>query len=145
MGFALHDFGRVTAAMQDYACATGESPLPLGGWEVADTAICPPLWLVKRLCAVKAQPEGYAYLKDFRLARAKAAQVFGGDVRFDGVPLAEEHVAMMPNSSQALLLALTAWREAGVRHVIVAAPCYYATLHICHHLGLAVTLVPAAD
>ncbi|HKD77924.1 MAG TPA: pyridoxal phosphate-dependent aminotransferase [Ktedonobacterales bacterium] len=145
MGFALHDFGRVTTAVQDYACVTGESPLPLGGWEVADAAICPPLWLVKRLRASKAQPEGYAYLKDFRQARAKAAYVFGTDIRFGGVPLTEEHVAVMPNSSQALLLALTAWREAGVRHVVVAAPCYYATLHICHHLGLDVTLVPAAD
>jgi histidinol-phosphate/aromatic aminotransferase/cobyric acid decarboxylase-like protein len=145
MGCALHDFGRVTAAMQDYARRTGEPPLPLGGWEVADAAITPPPWLVKRLRATKAQPEGYAYLKDFRQAREKAAQIFGDDMRFGGMPLTADHVAVMQNSSQALLLALTAWREAGVRHVVVAAPCYYATLHICHHLGLEVTLVPAAD
>lgn len=145
MATVLHDFEQVTSAVREYCRTTGESPLPLGGWEVADTAISPPSWLMKRICASKAQPEGYAYPKDFQRARSKAAELFGKQMCFGNGPLTAENVAVMPNSSQALLLALTALREQGMRHVVVAAPCYFATLHICHHLGLDVTLVPAAN
>ena len=142
---ATNDLDLVIAALHEHAAATGETPLMLGGWEVEDAAIGPPAWLVRQLKALKVQPEGYAYSKDFAQARLATARLFQHDIRLDGQSIMPEHVAVLPNSSQGLLLALTALREQGVRHAVIAAPCYFAAIHSCHHLGLDITLVPAAD
>jgi len=117
----------------------------LGGWEVEDEAIGPPAALLERLSAIKARPRGYAYSKDFSAAKEQAAALFHDEVRFGGAAIAPEQVAVLSNSSQALLLALTALRERGVRRAVIAAPTYFATIHICQHLGLDVLILPAAD
>jgi aspartate/methionine/tyrosine aminotransferase len=135
----------VTEALGVYKQTTGIDPLMLGGWEVEDSRIGPPPGLLDRLMAIRPRPGRYAYGKDFCRAKAQAAVVFQDGTRFGGVPLAAEQVAVLQNSSQGLLLALTALREQGVRRVVVATPVYFAAISICQHLGLEVVLVPAAD
>src|SRR5690348_4427081 len=139
------DLSVVTDALRAHSQATGQDPLMLGGWEVEDEAISPPAFLLERLNAIKARPRNYTYGKDFYRAKEEAASVFREAVRLGGVPLSAGNVAVLQNSSQGLLLALTALRERGVRRVVVAAPVYFAAIHICRHLGLEVALVPAAD
>ncbi len=117
----------------------------LGGWEVEDEAIGPPAALLERLSAIRARPRSYTYGKDFYRAKEQAAALFHDGVRFGGAPIAPEQVAVLPNSSQALLLALTALRERGVRRAVIAAPTYFATIHICQHLGLDVSIIPAIN
>src|SRR5581483_11251931 len=101
----------------------------LGGWDVEDEAISPPALLLERLERIAAQPRKYTYGKDFTHARETAAQLFGEAARRGGAPLGAEQVAVLQNSSQCLLLALTALRERGVRRVVVAAPVYFAAVH----------------
>lgn len=139
------DLSSVTDALWVYRRATGQDPLMLGGWEVEDEAISPPAMLLERLAAIKARPRNYTYGKDFFCAKEEAASLFREAVRLGDAPLCAENVAVLQNSSQGLLLALTALREQGVRRVVVAAPVYFAAIHICRHLGLEVTLVPATD
>ncbi|HEY7357960.1 MAG TPA: pyridoxal phosphate-dependent aminotransferase [Ktedonobacterales bacterium] len=139
------DLSSVTDALRAHSQATGRDPLMLGGWDVEDEAISPPAFLLERLAAIKARPRRYTYGKDFYRAKEEAASVLRNAVRLGGAPLCAENVAVLQNSSQGLLLALTALREQGVRRVVVAAPVYFAAIHICRHLGLEVTLVPAAD
>jgi aspartate/methionine/tyrosine aminotransferase len=117
----------------------------LGGWDVEDKAISPPALLLERLSAIKASPRRYTYGKDFYRAKEQATEVFQDGVILGGAPLAPENVAVLQNSSQGLLLALTSLRAQGVQRVVVAAPVYFAAIYICHHLGLEVSLVPAAD
>ena len=63
----------------------------------------------------------------------------------DGTSLSPEHVAILPNSTQALLLTLAALKSQGVDRVVVAAPSYFAAAEVCRYLGLTPTIVPAAD
>jgi histidinol-phosphate/aromatic aminotransferase/cobyric acid decarboxylase-like protein len=139
------DLSLVTEALRAYSQATGLDPLMLGGWDVEDEAISPPALLLERLERITARPRKYTYGKDFTRAKEAAARLFCDAVRLGGEPLGAENVAVLQNSSQGLLLALTALRGQGVRRVVVAAPVYFAAVHICHHLGLEVELVPAAD
>ncbi len=139
------DLSAVTDALRAHSQATGRDPLMLGGWDVEDEAISPPAFLLERLAAIKARPRNYTYGKDFYRAKAEAASVFRDAVCLDGLSLQAANVAVLQNSSQGLLLALTALRAQGVRRVVVAAPVYFAAIHICRHLGLEITLVPAAD
>ncbi len=139
------DLGTVTAALRAYTQATGLDPLMLGGWDVEDDAISPPAALLERLSAIQARPRQYTYSKDFYQAKEGAAHLFCAAVRLGGAPLSAANVAVLQNSSQGLLLALTALRGCGVRRVVVAAPVYFAAIAICQHLGLEVCLVPAAD
>jgi len=139
------DLSSVTEALRAYSLATGLEPLMLGGWEVEDEAISPPTLLLERLEAIEARPRSYTYGKDCYRAKEAAAHVFGHAVRLGSAPLSAENVTVLQNSSQGLLLALTALRECGVRRVVVAAPVYFAAVHICRHLGLEVSLVRAAD
>jgi histidinol-phosphate/aromatic aminotransferase/cobyric acid decarboxylase-like protein len=141
----LVDLGPVNDALHAYTSATGQQPCSIGGWEVEDPALGPPPALLERLLALAPQPRCYAYGKDFQRAKAQAANVFQASVCFNGKPLAPAQVAVLQNSSQGLLLALTALREQGVRRAIIAAPTYYATVSICQHLGLETALLPAAD
>jgi histidinol-phosphate/aromatic aminotransferase/cobyric acid decarboxylase-like protein len=143
----VDDLSAVTEALRAYSRATGLHPLMLGGWEVEDEAISPPALLLERLAAIEARPRNYTYGKDFYRAKEAAASLFREAVRLGGAGAAldAENVAVLQNSSQGLLLALTALRERGVRRVVVAAPVYFAAVHICRHLGLEVALVPAAD
>lgn len=140
-----HDLSAVMEALSDYTDATGLDPLMLGGWEVEDEAIRPPALLLEHLSAIKARPGKYTYGKDFYRAKERAAEIFRDGICLGGAPLAPEQVTVLQNSSQGLLLALTALRERGVQRVVVAAPVYFAAIHVCHHLGLEVALVPAAD
>lgn len=142
---ATADLFHVTAALYDYTQATGEMPLMLGGWEVEDEAICPPPTLVERLRAIPSEPLHYTYGKDFRRAPEVAAALLSTDVTIGGVAPSPAHVTTLANSSQGLLLSLTALRARGVRHAVIAAPCYYATTRICAHLGIATTIIPALD
>ena len=139
------DLGCVTEALHAYAEATGRAPLMLGGWEVEDSEIGPPAGLLQQALAIQPRPGRYAYGKDFCRAKERAAEVFAAGVRFAGAPLRPEQVTVLQNSSQALLLALTALREQGVRRVVVAAPVYFSAVQVCRHLGLDVEIVPAAD
>ena len=139
------DLGCVTEALRAYAEATGMEPLMLGGWEVEDSEIGPPAGLLEQALAIQPRPGRYAYGKDFCRAKERAAEVFAAGVRFAGVPLLPEQVTILQNSSQGLLLALTALRDQGARRVVVAAPVYYAAVQVCRHLGLDVEVVPAAD
>ncbi len=139
------DLGCVTEALHAYAEATGRAPLMLGGWEVEDTEIGPPAALLEQALAIQPKPGRYAYGKDFCRAKERAAEVFADGVRFEGVSLRPEQVTVLQNSSQGLLLALTALREQGARRVVVAAPVYFAAVQVCRHLGLEVEVVPAAD
>ncbi|HEY7124432.1 MAG TPA: pyridoxal phosphate-dependent aminotransferase [Ktedonobacterales bacterium] len=142
---AADDFYRVNDALQAYTRETGREPLLTGGWEVEDPAIGPPAGLVERLWHIAPQPGRYAYGKEFHQAKARAAEVLQAGVRLAGRPMCAEQVAVLQNSSQGLLLALTALRERGARQVVIAAPTYYATVAVCQHLGLEITLLPAAD
>jgi histidinol-phosphate/aromatic aminotransferase/cobyric acid decarboxylase-like protein len=139
------DLHLVSKALRAYTRTTGQEPLLLGGWEAEDPAIVPPASLLERLLNIAPQPGIYAYGKDFHRAKEKAAEVFQLGVSLGGLPIGPEQVAVLQNSSQGLLLALTALRDQGVRHVVIAAPTYYATAVVCHHLGLKTTLLPAAD
>jgi aspartate/methionine/tyrosine aminotransferase len=51
----------------------------------------------------------------------------------------------LPNSTQALLLALMALRDQGVQEVVAAAPIYFSAIEVCRRLGIAVRILPAAD
>src|SRR5438552_3243929 len=62
-----------------------------------------------------------------------------------GVSLTAHHVAILPNSTQALLLTFAALRDHGVEHIVVAAPVYFSAVEVCRRLGLAVSVIPAAD
>ncbi len=143
--YIADDLSSVTEALRVYSQTTGLDPLMLGGWEVEDEAISPPALLMERLAAITARPRKYTYGKDFYRAKDEAAVVFGDAVRLGGASLDAENVTVLQNSSQGLLLALTALRERGVRRVVVAAPVYFAAIHICRHLGLEVSLIAAAD
>jgi aspartate/methionine/tyrosine aminotransferase len=132
-------------ALGAYRAATGEEPLMLGGWEVEDAAIHPPEALLDRLRTIAPQPLRYAYAKDMRSAKERAAEVFAPSVRLDGEPVEPANVAVLQNSTQGLLLALAALKERGVERVVVAAPSYFAAVEVCRHLGLPVRIVPAAD
>jgi DNA-binding transcriptional MocR family regulator len=84
-------------------------------------------------------------MRDLQAAKRYAAEVFSHSIRIQGQPLTQEHVAIAPNSTQALLLILAALKDQGIAHVAVAAPSYFAAIEACRHLGLSLTLVPAAD
>jgi aspartate/methionine/tyrosine aminotransferase len=140
-----HDLSRVMEALGVYRAATGEEPLMLGGWEAEDAAIRPPDALLDRLRTIAPQPLRYAYAKDLRRAKERAAEVFASSVRLDGEPVAPANVAVLQNSTQGLLLALAALKERGVQRVVIAAPCYFAAVEACRRLGLPVRIVPAAD
>lgn len=139
------DLSSVTEALRAYSQATGLDPLMLGGWDVEDEAISPPALLLERLERIRARPRKYTYGKDFFQAKETTAHLFRDAMRLGGVSLQPDNVAVLQNSSQGLLLALTALRAQGVRRVVVAAPVYFAAIHICCHLGLEVELIPAAD
>ena len=139
------DFSHVTEAIRDFALTTGRPPLMLGGWEVEDDQLGPPAPLLDSLLAIEARPRGYAYTKDFAQAKEVGAAVFGERTRLGGEPPSAAQVAVLHNSSQGLLLALTALRDRGVRQAVIAAPTYFTTFHACRHLGLDLTIIPAAD
>jgi bifunctional pyridoxal-dependent enzyme with beta-cystathionase and maltose regulon repressor activities len=66
-------------------------------------------------------------------------------VRLGGESPTARHVAILPNSTQALLLTLVTLRDQGVERVVVAAPVYFSAVEICHRLDIEMTFVPAAD
>jgi len=150
---ASAELGDITETLHAFERATGRAPLMLGGWDVEDPTISPPPRLLRRLRAIRPQAQSYAYGKDFHRARTLAAEVYGERIRFAAedmaspttTPLAPEQVAIAPNSSQGLLLALSALREQGARRAVIAAPCYFAVIQLCRHLGLDISFVPARD
>jgi DNA-binding transcriptional MocR family regulator len=80
-----------------------------------------------------------------RAAKQYAAEVFSHSIRIQGRLLTQEDIAIVPNSTQALLLILAALKDQGIAHAVVAAPSYFAAIEACRHLGVSLTLVPAAD
>jgi aspartate/methionine/tyrosine aminotransferase len=143
--FRAADFSSVVDAVNEYAGATGRSALSLGGWEADDPAILPPERLVENLSRIPARLTGYTYIRDLHAAKRYAAEVFAHGIRLDGQPVTPEHAAVLPNSTQALLLILAALKDQGIAHVVVAAPGYFAAAQACRHLGLSLTIVPASD
>ncbi len=139
------DFDVVLAALDAYARRTGRPVTRLGGWEIEDETIRPPSVLEERLAAVGGCLCSYAYAKELHRAKERAAEVLGATIRRADSPLAARDVAVLQNSTQALLLALAALKERGVRRLVVAAPCYYAPVRIAQTLGLGVEIIPAAD
>jgi aspartate/methionine/tyrosine aminotransferase len=142
---AVPDFTAVIQALDVYSRRTGRKPLPLGGWELDDSAVAPPEMLVERLAAIPARLDGYTYMRELSTAKQRAADALSYGILLEGQPLTQEQIAVVPNSTQALLLALAALKAQGVAHVVVAAPGYFAAVEACRHLGLTLTIVPAAD
>jgi histidinol-phosphate/aromatic aminotransferase/cobyric acid decarboxylase-like protein len=139
------DFSYVVDALKEYAGATGSTALSLGGWEADDPAILPPERLDEKLSRIPARLSGYTYIRDLHAAKQHAAEVFAHGIRLEGQLPTPEHAAVLPNSTQALLLILAALKDQGIAHVVVAAPGYFAAAEACRHLGLSLSIVPAAD
>jgi histidinol-phosphate/aromatic aminotransferase/cobyric acid decarboxylase-like protein len=112
---------------------------------VEDEAIRPPEELVAALKGIPTRLYGYTYLRDLREPKERTATLFHTGVRLDGESLTAQHVAILPNSTQALLLTLAALRDSGVEQIVVAAPVYFSAVEVCRRLGLVVSVVPAAD
>jgi aspartate/methionine/tyrosine aminotransferase len=138
-------FSAVVDAVHEYAGATGSTALSLGGWEADDPAILPPERLVENLSMIPARLTGYTYIRDLHAAKRYAAEVFSYGIRLEGQRLTPAHAAILPNSTQALLLILASLKDQGIAHVVVAAPGYFAAAEACRHLGLSLSVVPAAD
>lgn len=138
-------FPDLMAALDGYLSDTGQQPMMLGGWDVEDRAIRPPTALEARLCSIAERPHRYAYTRDFLRARERAAQIFERSMRFDGRPLQPENVSILHNSTQGLMLALTALKEQGIRRIVVATPVYFAAIEACRLLSIDAVLIPAAD
>jgi aspartate/methionine/tyrosine aminotransferase len=139
------DFSLVVDALERYARATGQAPLSIGGWESEDEVIGPPETLVAELEALPTRLHGYTYLRDLREPKERAATLFRAGVRLGGETLTAERVAILPNSTQALLLTLAALRDQGVERIVVAAPVYFSAVEVSRRLGLGVSIIPAAD
>ena len=139
------DFTVVVEALRDFTQATGRVPVLLGGWEVEDAAIAPPPSLARKLAAVPHQPIHYTYCRDFHAAREQAAALFSRSMRVAGEAITPAQLAIVPNSSQGLLLALTALRETGITRAVIASPTYYGAVAVCRHLGLTCTFIPTLD
>jgi aspartate/methionine/tyrosine aminotransferase len=139
------DFSVVMEALERHKRATGREPLSIGGWEAEDEAIGPPDALIATLEALPARVCAYTYLRELREPKERAAALFRPTVRLGGEWLTANHVAILPNSTQALLLTLATLRDTGVERVVVAAPVYFSAVEACRRLGLAVSILPAAD
>jgi histidinol-phosphate/aromatic aminotransferase/cobyric acid decarboxylase-like protein len=138
-------FTTVLAALDQYTGTTGQASLALGGWEAEDPGILPPGCLVESLSQISTCLSGYTYMRELGTAKRYAAELFASSIRMDGQMPTPEHIAILPNSTQALLLTLAVLKDRGVRQVVVAAPSYFAVAEASRHLGLALTIVPAAD
>jgi aspartate/methionine/tyrosine aminotransferase len=139
------DFTAILCALEEFTGTTGKAPLALGGWEADDPEVLPPASLVESLSDIPARLSGYTYMRELGDAKRYAAELFAYGIRMDGQLPSPEHIAILPNSTQALLLTLAVLKDQGVRHVVVAAPSYFAAVEASRHLGLGLTIVPAAD
>jgi histidinol-phosphate/aromatic aminotransferase/cobyric acid decarboxylase-like protein len=139
------DFNAVVGALEEHASSTGRRSLSLGGWEADNPAILPPGGLVESLSKIPARLYGYTHMRELYAAKHRAAEVFAFGIRMEGLLLTPDHAAVLPNSTQAMLLILAVLKDQGIEHVVVAAPGYFAILEACRHLGLPLTVVPAAD
>jgi aspartate/methionine/tyrosine aminotransferase len=139
------DFSLVVEALRQHTHATGRKPLTIGGWEAEDEAIGPPSSLVASLEGLPMRLRRYTYLGDLRRPKKQAAALFRPSMRLGGDALTESHIAILPNSTQALLLTLLTLRDQGVQHVVVAAPVYFSAVEVCRRLGLDLSIIPAAD
>ena len=139
------DFSLVVDALERHTRATGQAPLSIGGWEAEDVEIGPPKPLIAALEAIPTRLRGYTYLRDLREPKERAAALFRAGLRLGGAALTAHHVAILPNSTQALLLTLAALRDQGVEQIVIAAPVYFSAVEVCRRLGLAVSVIPAAD
>jgi radical SAM protein with 4Fe4S-binding SPASM domain len=135
-------FNAVLNALEEF---TGQASLALGGWEAEDPGILPPGSLIESLSQIPTRLSGYTYMRELSTAKRYAAELFASDIRMNGKLPTPEHIAILPNSTQALLLTLAVLKDRGVRNVVVAAPSYFAVAEASRHLGLALTIVPAAD
>lgn len=142
---ATRNFTTVVEALSLYTSATGLAPLSLGGWEAEDETIGPPPSLVTALEAIPARLHGYTYMRELHRAKSQAAQVFQDSLQIAGERLTERHVAVIENSTQALLLTFAALRDEGIEQVVVATPGYFAAVEVCRRLGFQVSCVPAAS
>ena len=142
---SVADFTRIMTALDDYRRDTGRPTLALGGWESEDPDIVPPPSLVEALLQISARLHTYTYIRELHRAKSAAAQVLSYGVRIDGKLPEAMNVAIVPNSTQALLLTLAALKSRGVAHVVIAAPGYFAAAEACRYLGIASTIIPAAD
>ena len=139
------DFSLVVEALERHTRATGQAPLSIGGWEAEDESIRPPKPLIAALDTLPTQLHGYTYLRDLRAPKERAASLLRTGIRLGGESLMAHHTAILPNSTQALLLTFAALRDQGVEHIVVAAPVYFSAVEVCRRLGLAVSVIPAAD
>ena len=138
-------FTAVLCALEEFTSTTGHASLALGGWEAEDPGILPPRSLVESLSQIPTRLSGYTYMRELGNAKRYAAELFAAGIRMEGQLLTPEHMAILPNSTQALLLTLAVLKDRGVRQVVVAAPGYFAAAEASRHLGLALRIVPAAD
>jgi histidinol-phosphate/aromatic aminotransferase/cobyric acid decarboxylase-like protein len=138
-------FTTVLGALEEFTGSTGQASLALGGWETEDPGILPPGSLVESLSQISTRLSGYTYIRELGKAKQYAAALFASGIRMDGQLPTPEHIAILPNSTQALLLTLAVLKGRGVRQVVVAAPGYFAAAEASRHLGLTLRIVPAAD
>lgn len=140
-----HDFSLVMEALERHTRATGQAPLSIGGWEAEDEGIGPPKPLIAALDTLPMRLQGYTYLRDLHVAKERAAILLRTGIRLSGESLTANHIAILPNSTQALLLSLVALRDQGVERIVVAAPVYFSAVEVCRRFGLEVSVIPAAD
>src|SRR5215467_5935361 len=138
-------FTTILSALDEYTGTTGKAPLALGGWEAEDPGILPPRSLVESLSQIPTRLSGYTYMRELANAKQYAAELFASGIRMDGQLPTLKHIAILPNSTQALLLTLAVLKDRGVRQVVVAAPSYFAVAEASRHLGLTLIVIPAAD
>src|SRR5215831_7853659 len=138
-------FTTILSALDEYTGTTGKAPLALGGWEAEDPGILPPRSLVESLSQIPTRLSGYTYMRELANAKQYAAELFASGIRMDGQLPTLKHIAILPNSTQALLLTLAVLKDRGVKQVVVAAPGYFAAVEASRHLGLYLTIVPSAD
>lgn len=142
---ARRDFSEVLAALEDYTRASGRQAMNISGWDVEDASIGPPATLATRLASISPRLGGYTYARDLHTVKRHAATLFAGDTSLGGEPPTAAHVAVVQNSTQALLLALAALKGRGIEHAVVASPAYFAAVEACAHLGLPITFISTAD
>src|SRR5215469_15361051 len=123
-----YSFTAVLKALEEFSGSTGQASLALGGWEAEDPGILPPRSLVESLSQIPNRLSGYTYMRELGNAKLYAAGLFASSIRMDGNVPTPEHVAILPNSTQALLLTLAVLKDRGVRQVVVAAPSYFAVV-----------------
>lgn len=140
-------FKVLLANVEAWETETQRQAFWLGGWEVDAPELRPPPPLRHRLRHRSSRaPERYAFVSDCRRAKHGAADILGRQVTFDGAPLSPDNVAILPSSSQAILLVLSALQGVlSIHNLVVTGPVYFSTIGVSRCLRISCHHAPAAD